>query len=330
MSQPTNMPTDESTPALHSDSPGGRLRALREARGLDLERIAAQLHLERRVVEAMEQERYQDLPTPVFVAGYYRNYARLLGIDPNPIVAAYRSLAPTHESSFDQLADSMAQRGSRGDRRWGWLIPVVLIALAAVPASLWWQSRSGSESPSTLSESPPQGGDANIDSSRQTLEETGELTANDTASSTEPSAKPMAAPIDSFGAAVAVPANAIPLRGAEPAVSAPPSTEPAPASESPANASSEPVPPVPAATREVVLEFTGTSWVDVRGADGAIVLNGEMRSGERRTLTGTPPYKLVIGNAAATRLSIGGESFDLQGRAQGNVARFALDPNTPQ
>jgi cytoskeleton protein RodZ len=71
--------------------------------------------------------------------------------------------------------------------------------------------------------------------------------------------------------------------------------------------------PTPAPTStEVVLEFTGTSWVDVRGANGRVVLNGEMRSGDRRVLDGEPPYKLVIGNTAATQLTIGGRPFRSQ------------------
>jgi cytoskeleton protein RodZ len=134
-----------------------------------------------------------------------------------------------------------------------------------------------------------------------------------------------------------VPAEAIPLRQPAPP---PDPTAPSPvqtpetppvAAITPAEPEEEPEPePAAVSGKEIALEFTGTSWVDVRGADGRVVLNGEMRSGDRRVLTGEPPFKLVIGNVAATRMTVGGQIFDLKGRSQGNVARFSLDPNVSQ
>lgn len=77
---------------------------------------------------------------------------------------------------------------------------------------------------------------------------------------------------------------------------------------------------------EVALTFSGPSWINVRDAKGTAVLNGEMRKGDTRVLTGTPPYSFVIGNANSASISVGGRPVDLGKRAQGNVARFKLDP----
>ncbi len=59
-----------------------------------------------------------------------------------------------------------------------------------------------------------------------------------------------------------------------------------------------------------------------------MVLTGEMAKGDRRVLAGEPPYSFVIGNASATKLTVGGKPFDLPRRSRGNVARFKLNPET--
>jgi histidyl-tRNA synthetase len=56
---------------------------------------------------------------------------------------------------------------------------------------------------------------------------------------------------------------------------------------------------------EVVLSFSGTSWIDVRDAAGKVVLTGEMRKGDRRVLSGQPPFSFVIGNAKAPPVHAG-------------------------
>ncbi len=43
-------------------------------------------------------------------------------------------------------------------------------------------------------------------------------------------------------------------------------------------------------------------------------------------LGGQPPYSLIIGNAAATKIMVGGQPFDFRSVVRGNVARFILDP----
>ncbi|MBK1717272.1 RodZ domain-containing protein [Thiocystis violacea] len=335
MSQSNTTSPDDQGTVDHTGSPGAQLRALRQSRGLDIERIAAQLHLVRPVVEAMEQDRYESLPSPVFVVGYLRNYARLLGADPAPIIGAYRSLVPAQDIPMMTALAQSAGGSSAGGNRWGWLIGLALVGMASALVVFWWSGRMVEESPTASSGfSDPEGG--RVAEASGQAEPTGFLgdSARGPSSRTERPEASVTAPIDSFGSAASVPAEAIPLRRPDstPASTAPTDAAPSLATAPAVNAAapSEPEPPASPPTREVVLEFTGASWVDVRGADGKVVLNGEMRAGDRRVLTGQPPYKLVIGNAAATRMSVAGQVFDLNRRAQGNVARFSLDPNVSE
>jgi cytoskeleton protein RodZ len=79
---------------------------------------------------------------------------------------------------------------------------------------------------------------------------------------------------------------------------------------------------------EVVVAFTGPCWVDIRDATGDFKLFGEMGDGDRHELGGEPPYSLIIGNASAVQMEIGGAPFDVAAIARGNVARFTLDAAT--
>src|SRR5262245_17136771 len=65
---------------------GQELAAAREARGLALADVAQQLKFAPRQLEALEQERFGALPGGTFARGMVRAYARLLKIDPEPLV----------------------------------------------------------------------------------------------------------------------------------------------------------------------------------------------------------------------------------------------------
>src|SRR5262245_26902256 len=67
--------------------PGAMLLAVRREQGLSLGDVARQLKLSVRQVEALERDEYEAFPGPVFVRGFLRNYAKLLQLDPEALVA---------------------------------------------------------------------------------------------------------------------------------------------------------------------------------------------------------------------------------------------------
>lgn len=67
-------------------SPGRILREERERQGLGAEEVAGQMRLSRSQVEALEADDHAVLPGNVFVRGFIRNYAKLLHIDPDPLL----------------------------------------------------------------------------------------------------------------------------------------------------------------------------------------------------------------------------------------------------
>ena len=80
-----NNPIPEHQPQVPV-SPGAQLRAYREAAQLTVDDVAHHLKLARRQVLAIENDEVDALPGPTFVRGFIRNYARLLRVDPVPLL----------------------------------------------------------------------------------------------------------------------------------------------------------------------------------------------------------------------------------------------------
>lgn len=68
---------------------GDRLRREREMRGITLDEICESTKISHRHLEALERERFDQLPGGVFNKGFVRAYARFLGIDEDQAVADY-------------------------------------------------------------------------------------------------------------------------------------------------------------------------------------------------------------------------------------------------
>lgn len=90
---------------------------------------------------------------------------------------------------------------------------------------------------------------------------------------------------------------------------------------------SPPVAPVlpPVDSHQLVFEFRGRSWVEVKDASQRIILTGQYAAGAREAVTGQPPFQLVIGNAAEVVLQYDDRSVDLKPHIRAEVARLTLE-----
>jgi cytoskeleton protein RodZ len=61
------------------------------------------------------------------------------------------------------------------------------------------------------------------------------------------------------------------------------------------------------------LRFSQACWVEVSDAGGKRLLGGLIEAGSSRSLTGTAPLRVVLGNAAAVELRLGGQPVSLAG-----------------
>src|SRR3954471_10758468 len=73
---------------------GPLLQNARQKRNLSMEDVSNRLRISLRQVRALEADDFSALPEPMITRGFIRNYARLLDIDAEPLLAAYRIIVP--------------------------------------------------------------------------------------------------------------------------------------------------------------------------------------------------------------------------------------------
>ena len=93
MSQPPSEDTSKSAEGQATETPrasfGSWLRHQREARSVSMREIADNSKISLRYLEALEQDRFDVLPAPVFARGFLREYARVVGLNPDEVVNLY-------------------------------------------------------------------------------------------------------------------------------------------------------------------------------------------------------------------------------------------------
>lgn len=304
MSNAETPATAEGTNSARLDL-GARLKAAREARGLERKDVAQQLRLDVHVIEALEADDLARLPARTFVRGYLRNYARLVGLDEALVAEALPEAEATPAAALKRRHGYRGPLGGPALGRWlGYLFLLALLAalvLFAYPAlnRLWdgWQEPAPGEGTGLRLPAPPS------ESAGQDAETLDPIWPLPGTSETEPAE------------------DELPEAPEAPELSELPPVEPAPAVAAPAPA---PEPEMAAPGTRLVLTFREESWVEVHDRDGRL-LYGLMTPGRREVLSGTPPFRLVLGNAPGVELEYDGQIVDTSAHARGAVARLRLE-----
>ncbi|MFP5408608.1 MAG: helix-turn-helix domain-containing protein [Gammaproteobacteria bacterium] len=279
-------------------SVGQTLRAAREAQGMSLDDAAAHLRLMHRQIEAMEADEFASLGQSVFARGFVRNYARLLGLAPETLLARMEG-APAESAPITQDAPQAPSTWLSSP----WLILMLLATLivVAVPVALylWLNSEveddlSRQAPPSARMESAP----ARAPASADPPAEAPEAVPADT--TTEPTPDPAPTPAPSDPAA------------------------PTPTPQDPADAGA-PAAPTPVSGGLLRFDFGDEAWVEVKDGNGRMVHRQLNPAGSRVDIQGQPPFDLVVGNATQVRMHYNGRPIDLKPFISVTVARFTLE-----
>ena len=266
---------------------GQALRDAREAQGLSVEDVANRLRLMHRQIDAMETGDFASLGQPVFARGFVRNYARLLGLDPDPMLARMVG-APAAPAPVSRDAPPPPSHWLTSP----WLILLLLGVLlaAAVPIGLYWWLNSGADE-----DMPPR------------------PMRNSVPLASAPPAPAVASSVET------------PVQTESGTADSPAAVKPA-ASAGQAEAASEPPAETPAATTSVVhLDFGGESWVEIKDASGRMLMRQLNPPGSSVDIKGQPPFDMVVGNAAQVRMTYNNRPIDLSPFVDVSVARFTLE-----
>jgi transcriptional regulator with XRE-family HTH domain len=112
---------DEVKPTDHAVMPGEQLRVAREERGMSLQEASRLTRIGMSYLESLEADRYEQLPSPAYVKGIIRNYARILGIPPEPLIALYVQGAEPEEGADEPAGGSAAPPGKKP-----WLLLLII------------------------------------------------------------------------------------------------------------------------------------------------------------------------------------------------------------
>lgn len=125
---------------------GSSLREARTRRGLELDAVQRALRIRRRYLEALENDRFDQLPGEVYARGFLREYAEFLGLDGSLYVEEYNARYAQREELPLAAAPSLAR--PRGGRRLGiGLLAAAAVAAAAVGVAFLGRSGHGSRPP---------------------------------------------------------------------------------------------------------------------------------------------------------------------------------------
>ena len=72
-------------------------------------------------LEALESDRYEQLPNPAYVKGIIRSYAQAVGIPPDPLIAGYEQGAAPDETADERTGGSAHPPGRKQ-----WLLLLIL------------------------------------------------------------------------------------------------------------------------------------------------------------------------------------------------------------
>lgn len=317
------------TSADLSSSPGSRLRRAREARGQSVHEVAFALKLSPRQIEALERDDFAALPGMAFVRGFMRNYARYVGMDAAPLLDEVQRLAGAGSPDLSPIRNADGDLPSGGSPRRGsfpsGLVVVVLLVLVAAGWYFdWFQTEPGSSASSQNVELTPSFAPAPmqpIEPATMPAPSGGSATTGAEAGAQTPPDGVAGEQAAAGGDGVPSPADAVPPVAPDGAVAA---AQAEVAAVAPADAAAGPEAAAPVVGNQLSFSFAADSWVEVRDGAGSILHSGTNRAGSSRTVQGTPPFALVVGNAASVTLEFNGQPVDLAAHVRGSVARLTL------
>lgn len=353
--QPENKAAVGASEMMQQFSVGAALREAREQLGLSVSDVANRIKFAPRQIEAMEADDFAQLPELTFVRGFIRSYARLLEMDAAPLLAALPQKQAPHSAVAEKKAVEVPFPSLLTARRTNmiWYAAAVLVAVALVIFARLHDSSSGpvqnvtQTSVETL-ELPLAAASAPVADA---------LPAEPVAANAATAGKP-AVTIRVPVAAPSVKAPVLSLQQAREQalpvkdkvnIDNAPKVKPAIVPEAQVKAVPQKLPkelpvqsPVTSEKKQSAISATNAadassvvssmrlvfdedSWVDVKDANGKILISRMNHAGSLVRLSGVAPLSVVIGHASGVHVFFKGKEVNLAPYTSVEVARLLLE-----
>jgi len=120
-----------------SRGPGDLLQAGRIEMGLSIEDVASRMHLSNDIVEAIEENNFNDITAPIFVKGYLRAYARIVSLDEDEMIQQYAEFYSNEDPPISSISNVAAEI-STSDKRVKLITFLVIVGLVVLLVIWWW------------------------------------------------------------------------------------------------------------------------------------------------------------------------------------------------
>lgn len=284
---------DSTAPAVAPQLPGALLRETREAKGLTVAEVASAIKFHPRQIEAIERDDYEQLQGRTFLRGFVRAYARALQLDAEPLLDMLDH-AMVFREEVVVPPENMGETNPRPFyiRYARQLLAVTAVVIAATGIGLAYLN---ADLQSILRKSP-----IAADKPAAPVE------SNEVVMNPVTIAGATNMDNDNINATAAAPGSS----GQNAVVATTDGTL--------AGASAQPAP-------VLEFEFSGLSWLEVKDANGKVLVTGEIPAGQKRGVNGKPPFDLWIGKASAVKVTYKGQPVDVTPYTHDEVARLTLN-----
>jgi len=282
---------------------GNKLKQAREALGISLVEAEHETRIRRAFLQALEEERFADLPGDVYTRGFLRNYAMFLNLDPQSILDEFDQLRTGYvrQNSPDVLDEPLLPEKPVN---LGALIFLAVVGLLVAALAGWYiyGEVTGSGGPGDAVRRLIHG------SGTPRVQASAIPHATLTADPTNAPASTQTAPAKS----TAQPANTVTQQPADSATAAP-TAEPA--------ATTAPAPTaIPADGIEVVVDVLEETWFYVL-ADQGVIFDGVLQAGDRKVWNADSVIYISMGNGGAVTLTVNGVEVGMPG-ASGEITEI--------
>jgi cytoskeleton protein RodZ len=294
---------------------GERLRRERESKGISLDEIARQTRIGVRLLKAIEEEAFDQLPGGIFNKSFIQQYSRCLGLDEKQAGRDYqRMTVSARETPFPQPVSTSRSLSSAAPQA---IIRLALggAAIILIILVIWWmlpRPEIQADSQRTVTESPA--------SSESEEAEVAPMSGPDSIS--VPSAPKLSATTrDPDGATVSNVSETVP---------APEAASPVPKASNPVSAAElltadgDHEPLAGELPEELLLQINARStvWISIT-ADGEKQWQGTLKPNQSREVQAADTIRLTVGNAGGVELTLNGKNLGAIGR-EGEVKTVTL------
>jgi len=338
-----------------SRGPGDRLQAGRIEMGLSIEDVASRMHLSNDVVEAIEENNFNNITAPIFVKGYLRAYARIVSLDEDEMIQQYAEFYSDEDPPISSISN-VTPEFSTSDKRVKLITYLVIVGLAVLFAIWWWNkhqtqtdlvsldAQQSSEIQAVeIAEEPATETTIEIQTSIEALATTTEVQESLPDTNEEPddsNALMQVEPVpESEPGAMPAQSEAVPDKvatmGADELRESINSEQPQQEKEVEQLQASEAAAPVvlsdaitrmsPAGSDQLKIVVNADSWVEISDANGHRMLYTLIRANQKFNLTGKAPFTVFFGNGYGVEITFNGEEVDLISQARDdNTVRLII------